>query len=331
MNCWQGVRESLQVLELALDLDNHWRTLLGTCMSYTLEPRLGIKEVFREFEGMTMKKDRTLMQTICWKQEKTREEEWSIDLCYLLLASYCNLRDHPLADLANPRGYTRDHGEYRLAWMLYGTLRQLLNAKGSCSHDVEQLKRQWKDDPSTFARLTAHMIAELETTGHWHWAILVWLLSRDLYPAAVIVKGVEAILLRNIQDVILEEEANEGGSAKGNVLLSKLRLPEQIVNKAKGMYYRYKGQWTRAIKCFEEAEEWALTHTLLWEHVAPCIVINKGLSFNAFTLSKMLLSKLEVHSSKIPDWAYRGAVLHKYLSLSDHRKTSSVRLLVHTH
>eukprot|EP01022_Parablepharisma_sp_SALTPOND_P026498 TRINITY_DN64274_c2_g1_i1.p1 TRINITY_DN64274_c2_g1~~TRINITY_DN64274_c2_g1_i1.p1 ORF type:complete len:1466 (+),score=190.33 TRINITY_DN64274_c2_g1_i1:1864-6261(+) len=312
----------LKLYEMLIESKKHnqgydWRRQLGMYMWYDCPPEKSIREIFATFKAIERERDTEPLVPKCLKE--AREEkglEKVKDMCYSLIGTYASIRQCPLENSLNPKGYTLDHMERRLVWLIYYTLKTLLKSKGTaCTVDLLETRTGWKMNKTFEMDITNKTMGEFEGLGFWHWAILVCLMSKDVYSPEVISQKIESIISRNIEDLIKNGDYLNTISSKELLLTETLQIPHSIIKRAKGIYYMTIQDWPKAIKCLEEAQEWSLTHKLFWENVAPCIVSKKGIPATALAVVKTILSTLYVHNKLIPDWPQRGMILQKYLDI----------------
>ncbi len=285
------------------------------CIWYDCAPEKNVREVVTVFERAGSEESALLPKYIRESDERIVDKV-ARDICYSLIGAYTNIKQHPLEAALDPRGYTPDHLEKCVIWLIYQTVRTVLRAgRTASSADLAEVQSVWKENPEFTRTINAKMATELESLGHWEWAVLVWLMGKDLYSASTITRQIEELIVRNCEELVRDGDMKNTTSDKERLLVERLRIPISIVKKAKGLYYMGRREWARAIKCLEEAGEWDLTHRLLWENVAPCIVLRSEVSSRAPPLVKAILSTLATHRSEIFHWDYRGSILNRYLGL----------------
>jgi len=286
---------------------NDWKRQFGMCLWYDCSKESSLRNVF-----YSLKED----EYKSLQPKYLRESNTSIkDICYNLLGTYSNISKYPLEDILDPKGYTADHMEYKVVWLVYYMLRVLFSSKElRCGKDLVEIRAGWKENKLFGMRLTNKVAEELELLGYWHWAVLVYLLSKDIYQPKVILKQVELIISRNAQSL----------NNSVQLLIDVLKVPCSIINRAKGLYFMNEKKWTEAIRYLEEAGEWSLTHKILWEHIAPGFISSKGkISAIAIAAMKDLLSTLYEHRREIPEWRSRGQILKLYLEILAKRKAET--------
>eukprot|EP00831_Metopus_contortus_P050089 TRINITY_DN4201_c0_g1_i1.p1 TRINITY_DN4201_c0_g1~~TRINITY_DN4201_c0_g1_i1.p1 ORF type:complete len:332 (+),score=62.72 TRINITY_DN4201_c0_g1_i1:142-1137(+) len=193
----------------------------------------------------------------------------------------------------------------RIYWMLYFTLKTLFTSAGSKDRDLTEISSLYKENKEVSKKLSKMMIEELEASGYWHWALFIWLLEPD--PTQYL-SEIGALIQRHIDQIIKEQTLED-------FLISKLKIPHCLIEKAKGIFYLSERNYSQALKCFEEAEEWNAAHEVLCEHIAPSLIFSKEISVSSLTLLKMILTKLSTHKHLIPNWPFKGQILHRFFGL----------------
>ena len=164
------------------------------------------------------------------------------------------------------------------------------------------------------------MISEFEAQGYWHWAILIYLLSKDLYSSEVLTSQIKEIVSRNIKELVTYYEAHNEISSTEALLLNSFQLPESILNRAKGIYYMEKAEWGKALNYLKDSEEWEFIHKVLMEKIVPCILNKNDISVSAMTLVKKILMELSKNSKYISNWQIKGMTFKKFLEIVDKSK-----------
>lgn len=287
---------------------------MGMKIWYGINPEQNIKEIFSDFSRIFLENGPAYIQGL--------NNDHITDLCYSLIGFYSNSKQYSLEKVIDAKGYTIDNLEKRLLWLLCMTLRVMIGQGNKGTYiDSEEIRNFYRDNKEMLCSLSLKAIEEFEMLGYWHWAILVWLLSKDLFNSEHIIKGIENLLLRNSKELAMEE-------CKEKFLIEKLKIPDKMIKKAKGIYYMTVQDWPNAIQCLSDADEWNLTHELLWENIVPSFIISKGLPASVKIMIKMLLNKLALHSSQITDWQQRGQILFKFLNIYDKLKNKSVVFVI---
>jgi hypothetical protein len=183
-------------------------------------------------------------------------------------------------------------------------------------NDIMEVRASWRESKELCSKLAIKTATEFEMQGFWQWAIFILLLSKDFMTDAQIHQSIEAILVRNSQNLSKDKES---------FLIDRLRIPEKLIKKCKGFYCMSKKDWPNAIKFLSESEEWNLTHEILYEHIIPTIIISKETSLTAKSLLRMILNKLQLHSSHIKDWHSKGEIVYRYLLIKDKARRKSLQ------
>ena len=283
-----------------------WKRQFGMYIWYKSPPEKTIREVFNGFKSTEM------ISNISNSKQEGK------DLYYGLIGAYTDITNYSPRTILNTKEYTSNHTEPRLLWLLYYTLRVMLGGKNTYTRDLLELKKNWYEDIELAVILTNKAIKELEAQGYWHWAILIYLISYNIYSSSTIIKEIEGLLERNVGDLIKYSDEN----VKEELLINGFKIPLSMINKAKGVYYLRNRQWTNAIQCLEQAEDWEAVHKILWEYIMPCMLIKKGLPITSISLVKTLLTTLSVHKRFIPDWNNKGLKLQRYFEIADRIKVN---------
>jgi len=288
-----------------------WREQLNMKISFDNAPHKKIREIFPDFDKAALQNSLALLPKYLQSQNNGN----IYDLCYLLIGTYFDIRKFPLDKILNSKNYTPDNLETRLIFLIYFTLKALFKAPGTTfTPDLIDTKLGFKENKQFTIEITEKMIAELEIQGAWEYGILILLMNNDIFNEKTILLKIEQILLRNIKSLIQD-------ATKEKILIENLKIPRELIYKAKGIFYMNLQDWPRAIRCLEIAKEWNLTHEILWEKTAPCIVCKKAIPASALAIVKSLLASMSMRENMPNNWKNQGMVLKEYLEILQKSKS----------
>ncbi|KAM8975297.1 nuclear pore complex protein Nup98-Nup96 isoform 2-T2 [Pelodytes ibericus] len=210
------------------------------------------------------------------------------DVCFHLLKLYSD-RHYDISKLLDPKSVTADPLDYRLSWHLWMVLQAL-----KYTHLSEESQ----------GLLHASYAAQLESVGHWEWAVFVLL---HIPKPSIREAAVRELLNRHCA---LQE--NMDSLAKETFLINKLHVPAQWVHEAKAIHSKRDGDRHKEAHYLLQAGHWNQCHKLVIRHLASDAIINED-----YTYLRGFLDVLAVpeHCIHIQDWDTTGQVYLDYITV----------------
>ncbi|KYQ90088.1 putative nucleoporin 98 [Tieghemostelium lacteum] len=222
------------------------------------------------------------------------------DACYLLLNLFISTDSSTLSSLIHPGNIGRDKLDYFMPWALNSVLTSIPSL---CS--IPEIKNQ--------STLHSSFAMQLESMGHWQWAIYVLLHSKY-----------QTIQFRE-QSItsLLSRYAHKMTESDRKFLVDQLKLPQLWLDQVYSWYLSYQAssvspselnnpQMDRnRIEYFFKSNQFSQAHELLLNNLGPIAIIQSDYD----ELQKYLLD-LQPYNNQISNWQSGGSIYLEFIEIS---------------
>lgn len=301
----------------------NWKQALGLRLWYGIREEEPLQNAVRMYlDDININKEEH-SRPVPWFVEEEIMPVWddphkdqAEDLLFGLLKVFSDYieqkTEFALEDILVPQNHQTSPIEFRLAWQLYQTLQKAqiadFRSEGVDADGIEQ--------PSPkIDQLTLDFAWQLETAGHWLWAMFV---SLHLLDSKSRMCAVQGLLARHGGEI---GNANKGtGTGAGasadeesstfKALAEKFMLPRPWLWEAQALHARSVARnHVVEIEYLLRASNWEAAHKTLVEVVAPDAIIGEDLA----VLERLLDGFKQV--DRIEKWSSGGQVYVDYLHL----------------
>ncbi|KAI9806603.1 MAG: hypothetical protein M1825_006060 [Sarcosagium campestre] len=226
-------------------------------------------------------------------------------------------RRFPLEGILDLRNHQTSPVDFRLAWQLAQLLRAGGVAALQADHDENDNPDIDNNKPpgnETETRLCLDFAWQLETAGHWLWAVFVVLHVENPVQRRAAIQALLARHAGEIGDNLADDTFKQ--------LSLEYQIPEAWIWEAKALHARsVKQQPAAEVDYLIKAQRWDEAHAALCRHVAPQAIIEG----NTDAL-KRLLDGFE-NADQVTDWKLGGQVYDDYLRLLDLREQNAGKFI----
>jgi hypothetical protein len=256
-----------------------------------------------------------------------KEDPEVYDLSYHLLQLFSHPATYPIRKVLQPKNYDEHLYNYHLSWHLHKILRAIIDDNVM---DFEGLE-QWN---LLDYEVTMNYAFQLETMGHWEWALYVLL---NIYsPFENLNVRFSQLLPQTMDDdeegqhshyapkigstyivehafrELLSRHVPDFDEQKRLFLTKDLQIPETWIKAAEATYQHYKKNYRAELELLIGSEQWEAAHTVLMNHLLYQLILHE--KTEELTL---ILEKLNTQKHQLKEWFSRGGLFLNYLKLID--------------
>jgi len=268
-------------------------------------------------------------------KDKLEEEPDIFDLSYHLLKLFSQPETYSIEQVLQPKNYDEHLFNYHLSWHLHKVLRAVIDVSAM----GPELARRWN---VLDYEVTMNYAFQLETMGHWEWALYVLLniyspfenlslkfsqlvpqssdndnvqqqkhshYPSDIGSTYVIEHAFREILNRNVADLVAHPE-------KRNFLTQDLEIPETWIKAAEAIYQHYKKNYRVELDLLIESQQWEAAHRNLMDNLLYQLILHE--KYQELT---HLLQILSNHIKELEEWHNKGGLFLNFLKLIEKCKT----------
>lgn len=145
---------------------------------------------------------------------------------------------------------------------------------------------------------------QLETLGHWEWAVFVLLHLND--------NMVKQNLVNKILDRNLSPESNKESLDSVNSLVNRMHVPTEWIHRVKGEKMINSGRYFEAYNHLAHAKEYIKANEILVEHILPNLFINEQ-----YDIIKLFVGQIQDGAEDILNWNIEAGLFLDFLELQE--------------
>lgn len=145
---------------------------------------------------------------------------------------------------------------------------------------------------------------QLESVGHWEWAIFVLLYLED--------NLIKKNLIIGILDRNLSADVDKSSARSEDILINKMRLPAEWIHVVKGEKAYHSEKYFEAFTHLAYAGNYSRANDILVERLLPNLFINEQ-----YDIIKLLINLIQEDSYNILRWNYEAGLFMDFLNLQE--------------
>lgn len=145
---------------------------------------------------------------------------------------------------------------------------------------------------------------QLESIGQWEWSIFTLLYLDDNVS--------KKILVMNILDRNLSQEANKETLESANNLVNRMHIPPEWIHSVKGEKMILSDSYFLAFNHLAHAKDYCKANGILIEHILPNLFINEQ-----YDIIKALISQIQSGTNDILHWNIEAGLFLDFLDLQE--------------